>query len=460
MDREFLLTTLDYRELNGRDRNFWIQELRGALLRVVKLLGQGSYNFFSEPVDLLTLSNQEDPMHAELRSEEPAVVLTNVSGVAVRATSDPDGGEVYIGRLKSVVVAALKSLRSLHKDKCVIQQFKMGSVRFNRVTHQVTFTGVYTVMRMDEFIGFNERRATLAPDPRFAAPEVLDPKGSLTPATDIYAVGKLALQLLLGHRYLRQFTREQPFPAEAQNLINSLDLPEPWPRFLSTCLQLDPARRFQTASEAEIFLLPKAKRVQSQSGRYGAGAAPFSEMQRPRPESVAVEGMPGSASATKRSRGAWYYRENPGLPDGMLLIWGDRLCARGEMLDYVRLYQDFMYKLNLNPRMFFQTQHAGNAGDNPFFKMLRERLGLEVVVLDGKDDPAVVLQQAVGADMKEVRDLVLVGGADEAGVQFVLQRPEARHWRIHWVRAAGQWTPDVPLYAEIGVGKYIRAKRK
>jgi hypothetical protein len=144
----------------------------------------------------------------------------------------------------------------------------------------------------------------------------------------------------------------------------------------------------------------------------------------------------------------------------MLLIWGDRLCARGESVDYVRLYHDFMYKLNLKPRFFFQTYRSGNVTDNPFFQMLRARLGLKVIVLDGQEDPTVVLHRTIEPDVQGIRDLVLVGGADEAGVQFVLQLPESRRWRIRWVRAAGQWTPDVPIYSEVDVTKYIGAKRK
>jgi hypothetical protein len=70
MDREFLLTTLDYRStLMSHDRDFAIQNLRDALLRVVQLTWlRVRITCLPEPVDLLTLSNHEDPMHPELRA--------------------------------------------------------------------------------------------------------------------------------------------------------------------------------------------------------------------------------------------------------------------------------------------------------------------------------------------------------------------------------------------------------
>lgn len=460
MDREFLLTTLDYRSLGSHDRDFAIQNLRDALLRVVERLAEGSYNFLPEPVDLLTLSNHEDPMDLELRAQEPAVVLTTVSGAAVRPAMDPNSRQIHVPRLKGVVIAALKSLRSLHRNRSVIQQFQMASVRFNAVTYQVGFTGVYALMRMDDFIGFNERRTTLSPDPRFAAPEVLDPKGRLTPATDIYAVGKLALQLLLGNRYRQHFTRENPFPSGIQNVINSLNLPAPWPPFLSTCLQRDPGQRFQTATEAEVFLLPEGRRAQGRPEPSTGAGGHATEAQRTRIDPEPFTVLPERASDTGRPREPWVYRENPELPDGMLLVWGDRLCARGEQVDYVRLYHDFMYKLNLKPRFFFVTQRSGSATANPFFKFLRLRLRLEVIELDGREDPAVVLRRTIESHIQGTRNLVLVGGADEIGVQCVLQLPEASRWQIHWVRAGGQWTPDLPIHNEVDVAKYIRAKRE
>ncbi|WP_200388283.1 hypothetical protein [Thiocapsa imhoffii] len=421
MERDIQLLTLDYSELPTRDRDFAIQHLRDDLMRVARILGEGGYNFLPEPIDLITFDNQHDPMEAELRSTEIGLVLAQTSGKKLLPLRTDRDGRINVANLRQLIVPTLKTMRLLHNRKVVMQAVARTQVTINPVTQLPYFKGIQTLMFMGDFNGFNPNRAGLLPSRVFAAPECFDSNGRLTPATDIYAAGKLAMQLLLDQDYVRHFTPQNPCPSDVQTLINALGLPEPWPRFLAMCLQPDPRQRFQNTFEAEQFLLPRDTQ-----------------------EAI--------------NKTFWTYRENSQLPEAMLLIWGERLTAKNQMFNYRKLYEDLALNYNLKPRLFFQTHRQGSVSDNPFFVMLQNQYGLEVIPLDGTQDPIGVLNHALDPHLANTRHLILVGGADEAGVQCLLQHPNAADWRIHWIRGAGNWNPSLAVERVTDAAKYIRDK--
>ncbi|MBK1654876.1 hypothetical protein [Allochromatium vinosum] len=442
MERDIQLLTLDYSELPARDRDFAIQRLRDDLMRVAQILGEGGYNFLPAPIDLITFDNQHDPMEAELRSTEIGLVLAQTSGKKLLPLRTDRDGRINVANLRRLIVATLKTMRLLHDRKVVMQAVARTQVTINPVTQLPYFKGIQTLMFMGDFNGFNPNRAGLSPSRVFAAPECFDPNGRLTPATDIYAVGKLAMQLLLDQDYVRHFTPQNPCPSDVQTLINALGLPEPWPRFLAMCLQPDPRQRFQNTLEAEQFLLPNET---------------IEAIKKAKAEAA---GKPSSAAAAKTANKTfWSYRENPQLPEAMLLIWGERLTAKNQMFNYRKLYEDLALNYNLKPRLFFQTHRQGPVSDNPFFSMLQNQYGLEVIPLDGTQDPIGVLNHALDPHLANIRHLILVGGADEAGVQCLLQHPNAADWRIHWIRGAGNWNPSLAVERVTDAAKYIRAKK-
>ena len=438
MERQLELMTLDYAGLPANDRDFAIQELRDSFLGMVRILCEGSGNFLSEPVDYLTFRNDADPMGADLRNDEPALVLAKTHGFILTPYRSP-GDPKTIKKLNRFIQATLKTLNVLHNRQVVIQALPLEHIWLNPVTWQPYFSGIETLIRMDDFCGYNPNRAVLAPDPRFAAPETRDPRGRLTPATDIYAVGKLALQLLMGDAYARRFTENNPFPADTQAIVNALNLPDPWSRFLSLCLQTDPARRFPNTAQALEFLLPPNKRAVT--------TGQSRDRQRP------------DAAPSQAARGKWVYRENRQLPPAMLLIWGERLSERGQLFNFRALYKDYAKNFSLGPRLFFQTYRGSTPiSDNPFFAMLQDTFRLEVVPLDGQQNPVGVLNHWLDPHLAGIKNLILVGGADEAGVQAMLQHPQARNWRIHWVRGQGAWNPTTRVESVVDGTQYLRAK--
>lgn len=465
MQRDLILMTLNYSKLSAHDRDFSIQRLRDSFQRMVQLLGEGTYNFYPEPIDLLTFTNNQDAMDYSLRQEEIALVISITTGKVLRPAINPDA-TINTHWLRTTVRSLLNILKTLHVRQVVLQELPAYQLRSNSVTVQLHLNNFHTICKMDDFQGYNPNRVALSPVPHFSAPEVLDPQGRLTPATDIYALGKLALQMTLGPAYLQYFTPDNPFPSNTQTIINALNLPEPWPRFLSMCLQLDPAQRFQNATEAEIFLMPQEKqdeiaRQRSQETRQWRRAEDPNQ-----PTSARSVHGSSQAGATAReaqtapgqAKRPWVYHENPQLPDAMLLIWGERLTSKDQIYDYFTMYHDFLYKYNLKPRLFFQTCQYGVLSNNNYFLMLQNQYKLTVTPLDGTQNPIGVLNHTLDPYLSGLRNLILVGRADEAGVQCMLHHPNAPNWQIHWVRGAGNWNPNIPVNTVIDMAKYLRAK--
>ncbi len=441
--RKLRLMTLDYSNLPANDRDFAIQQLRDSLRRMIQTLSEGNYTFLPEPVDLMTFGNHIDPMDTKLRAHELGLVYAQSDGDKLKPVRN-EKGVINTGLLGKMIRATLKMLAQLHRNQVVIQALPRTQIRLNAVTYQPYFVGIQTLIKMDDFQGFNQNRAGLTPSVVFAAPESFDPRGRLTPATDIYALGKLALQLLLGTEFVNYFTPQAPFPDNVQNIINQLNLPAPWPRFLATCLQKDPKQRFQSAFEAEQFLLSPERQKVIQQQRAAATA--------PRTQTPTHSGQT-AAPAQK-----WIYRENPQLPDAMLLVWGERLTSKDQQFNFIKLYSDYQNSYNLRPRLFFQTQHTGTVNDNPFFVMLQNQFKFTVIPL--QQNPVGVLHHALDPHLSTLRNVIVVGGADEAGVQSLLQHPHAGKWRIHWVRGAGNWNPTTRVETVTNLANYLRVKKR
>jgi hypothetical protein len=448
------LMTLNHSKLSAKDRDFSIQSLRDAFQRMAEIIGSGSYTFLPEPVDWFTFTNNLDAMSPDLRREEPALVFVQAYAVQIspfRNTKD----DLNLINLRKIIISALKTLKRLHDNQVVIQQLPLTHVRRNPVTHITYFTGIHTLSRMDDFCGYNRNRVTLLPEAVFSAPEAFDPRGSLTPATDVYAAGKLALQLILGKKYKQFFTPDNPFPADVQNIINSLNLPPPWPRFLSVCLQFDPAQRYQNACEAEIALMSEDRQEairKSQRESEQARQASYRQAQ------TKKQPAKQSPSASAKPNPHWVYSENPQLPTALLLIWGERLTRQDQQFNFMALYKDLMYRYNLKQRLFFQTCKGGSTADNPFFNLLEQQYRLNVIPMDGQHDPVGILNHALDPYLSTIRHLILVGNSDEAGVQCLLQHPNAPNWRIQWIRGAGNWNPSISVAETIDIMKYMKQK--
>jgi tetratricopeptide (TPR) repeat protein/tRNA A-37 threonylcarbamoyl transferase component Bud32 len=134
--------------------------------------------------------------------------------------------------------------------------------------------------------------------PEYMAPEQLE-GNPVTPATDVYALGLVAYEMLTG---VRPFTGNTPMaiaitrlsqpPKPPRTLVRSI--PVEWDRAIMRCLARDPADRFPTAQAVIEALQPNASPAPGAWGRY-AGVAVVTA-------AIIVVGMLGwRAMATRRT---------------------------------------------------------------------------------------------------------------------------------------------------------------
>ena len=449
--RQLWMLTLDYQNLPERDRTLAIGTLRESLNSVAELLC-ANYTFLPEPVDIIQFYNNQDAMEPQQREQEVALIFAQSSGRSPTLISSDE--KKLMAMKKRLLIPIIKTLGQLHQKKTIIQSILVASVNMNQITQSPYLMGFTSLIQLDNFIGYNANKTVLRPDPLYAAPECFEPDGRLSPATDVYAVGKFILQLILKEKYEDYITRNNPFPNDLQNLVNSLRLPDPWPRFLALCLQHDPKQRFQNVNELEIFWKPKLEQenIREQQERQ---AKEKEKRYKPQPKTAGKQ-APKPSTFQSKPYTPWRYKEDPQLPNAALIIWDENLTDRNEKFLYGDLYREFQYQYNFKPRLFFQQTSKGKNTDNPFFKILQETYALQVVDFE-KSQAVTVLNYKLDPYLKQFKHLILVGHSDVFAVQTLLQHPHIKDWNVHWVRK-GQWNPADLQYHSYDITPFIRKK--
>ena len=449
------MLTLNYQSLPDRDRAMAIGTLRESLLNVAKLLS-ANYTFLPEPVDILHYSNTDDVMSPQLGEQELALVFAQSNGDIPQFNGNiirlkDSEKQQSLHSLKSrILIPIIKTLTRLHNEQTIIQAIPLESVINNTITHSPYLTGFTSLVNLNDFVGYNANKIILRPDPLYSAPECFDPKGQLSPATDVYALGKLILQLLLKGKYTQHFTCNNPFPSDIQNLINSLDLPDPWPRFLAMCLQHDPKQRFQNLTEVEIFWKSPAeqedireqreqdqqKRQQFEKDKQQANARQRERDQQKRQQfekdKQQAQARTHNVNQKTTNKAPWHYRENSQLPNAALIIWDEKLSSRGENFQYSTLYRQFSYQYNFSPRLFFQKNYKNKKTNNPFFSMLKDTYALNTIHFEEKDAVAT-LHRELDPYLKNLKHLIIVGHEEIAAVKSLMEHPDSKNWNIHWI---------------------------
>lgn len=431
-ERELLMMTLNYDGISERTRSACIRELRASFDSMVKVICN-NYNFIPETIDLVKYCNSQDLMEPDLGSTEPALIFSQPYGISPDKYLSRVQSEKDFNNLRINIFEWLKNLEILHHNNVVVRQLKMGSVRSTRVEHKSFFTGIETFIRMDQFDGYNQNAFTLTPDRVFSAPECFNASGYLSPATDFYALGKLVLQILLTEqKYLDNFKNDHfPKNEKIQSLVEGLGLPDPWPRFLSVCLQHDQERRFKNTKEIKDFL----NNTSNKKSNPNKSANPVSEQ----------DSKP------------WKYSMNPSLPEAALIIWDDELTKKNEKFDFSKLYSMFLYRYTYSPRLYFQRVYGESRLDNPYYKILSDKFALNIIFIRDKSSAISILHGELDNHLSNIRNIIIVGHSDVAAVQSLFNHPDAPKWNIHWIKKGG-WSPSNISPDIIDASLFIHAK--
>jgi serine/threonine protein kinase len=440
LDRELYLMILNYDHLPGKNLSMEVADLRHAFDSMVRILC-GNFTFLPEPVDQIVLSRTGTQLPKTLQDNDPGLVFSLPAGFPLSRQTNFKSDKTW-HNIQRMVKTVLSTLNVLHRSQVVMQALPLHTIVMSHTTFQPYFVGMDSLIRMADFKGFNSNRAALRPDSQFCAPECYDANGYLSPATDIYALGKLVLQVLLSEQqYQKLFPTDDPFPFDIQNRINTLNLPQPWTRLLCLCLHPWPKERFQDGLQVIQFLKNPDQAVSRDSHK-----------QMPKPSSASRP-----VSGPKQP---WTYRPNSRLPSAALVICADHLTNQDEQFDFQKFYHEFIYKFNLVPRLYLQRQYnkTMNMEQNPFFLMLKEKFKLEPVLYasDNADEQTQLLFNNLNPENLGI--LIVVGNSRNRPVLNLFQHPNASGWRIIWVRKGMDQAP-IPVERIIDASIFIR-KRK
>lgn len=420
--RECRLLGLHYAKVPQEVRSEGITQIRRSFFDALKGLSL-NFSFLPTSIDLFTITNQVDRMEYELREKEPLLVFAPPPGFKP-STMGADASNLKISRLKNLVNQCLSNLEQLHNKQWIIRELPLSQIRLNHIHFSPQlwgFTALYSLRtpspRLAQF--------HLLHSPVFTAPECLSQSQTLSPATDIYALGKLILQLVLTPQQVSQL-----FSASPQGIlegVETLQLPQSWLRFLSLCLQEQPQQRFQNATEALQFLSSMAPKPH------------------PPPQRQKV----------------WTYRETPQLPKALLVIWAEGLTSYREQINFHKLYQRFQYRYTLSPRLFFQKSKNVSSepqSANPFFALLKDKFLMEVVEWTRGDQPMQLLNDYLEPLFPEVETLILVAASDVFVIQKLFEMPYLTECHIHWAYK-GSWRPQQDVAELIDIGEFLQHKK-
>ena len=137
-------------------------------------------------------------------------------------------------------------IKNLHKNDVIAREFPRRSIVYSDGKYH--FFKFASLIGQDDFGGYNQSDLVLEPQKIFSAPECFEPQGELSFATDVYAFGKLILQLFMKDSDYIDYFENNPFPnkAEYENLLNKLSIPIELRRFMLICLANDPSLRFSS----------------------------------------------------------------------------------------------------------------------------------------------------------------------------------------------------------------------
>jgi serine/threonine protein kinase len=238
-----------------------IQDWRRQFIEACEA-ASGNFAGLPEPIDFFRIRTTDREVPDHLRNGEPFLVYCYGQGDEVFPLNPKkvDGAATLAARIKAFVYDLAYILRALHQHGLVLRQLPLTSLRWLHSSRKY-FLGEFLSLSKLGPSNYESKFPFLALEQRYCAPECFDVSGQLTPATDVFALGK-ALLMWLG----RRFHARDPLRLDPALAMNQIDvkfrpmLPEATVRFLKLALQPDPGQRPQDMNDVMALITGREPR--------------------------------------------------------------------------------------------------------------------------------------------------------------------------------------------------------
>jgi serine/threonine protein kinase len=177
-------------------RDEWlIREWRRQLEQAAEALATG-FAGLPEPIDFFYTPNTTTWFPAGVSGDEPVVVYQFDSGVSLV----PYGNKIpptFAGQVATFIIGVATVLKSVHEAGFVLRQIPLWSVTWNNPARRYGLREGLGLAPIGQS-NFHPQIGFPMVAPKWTAPECFDADCRITPASDVYALGKTVLALL-GH---------------------------------------------------------------------------------------------------------------------------------------------------------------------------------------------------------------------------------------------------------------------
>lgn len=144
------------------------------------------------------------------------------------------------------------NILALHRQNIVIQELVLSNID----AFDAFIKTPFSFTKMNSY--YDKNRAVLLPKKVFVAPECFDSSNKITVQSDVYALGKFALQLVLGQKEYNKIFNRNPFPEKKdyEAIVNKLKTSNLIKEFILKSIPLNQFQRFNDIFEAINYLKP------------------------------------------------------------------------------------------------------------------------------------------------------------------------------------------------------------
>lgn len=377
LSRRLKMLSLDYKGIPSERLPWDVPLLRTAFLQLVQALSP-NHLCLPEPIDLLRVKHPH--LQEGLAQGEPLLVYAEPSGHPLRVLKGLSQ-QKRVHHMRRLCLYTAYALKDLHRHGCLLRALPLESMRRNPTNGSMSIAAFSSLCQRHLFTGFQRYEVGLHPARTHAAPECFTDTNELSPAADVYALGRLLLEALGEALPPQPYTED-----ELDQIIRRQKLPPFWGRFLKLTQRDTPDERFDGMQDVIVYVNSEGQHRSSK--RKGPNAQP----------------------QTKRTD----------APSASLLIWNPGLTHHKQRFQFKAFLRHCQRLYSLDTLLFFTYEQRDM--NNAFFQFIRS-LSFEVVPLT-KNTPYDRVLQDTKARWEQSSRLLILGHGRQHGVRVAVDLAE------------------------------------